>query len=160
MNKHSLLIPTKSNGDREIPLLCGMQPPSFFLQVDWYALINFRKPLLELRFRQESDEDWLLYDQIEKLAEDVGVDFDDAAHWVLKCALGPHFEDARQMFARSRPWDPDIFYVCRVVSIQLCKFLGPDDIHTLEHVDDTIDCLLITDAELLAAAPAANSTPC
>ena len=88
MKKSGPVIPFKSIDKSRQLLLCGKQVSCYWLAVDWLTLINMRKSLLKLTFDKNSNEDWLLYDQIDILAENMRVDFHDVAHWVLQRALG------------------------------------------------------------------------
>lgn len=157
MKKTVPTIPIKPIDSGEPLLLCGRQPPVYWMQVDWWALANMRKPILKLNFDEKSNEDWLLYDQIDILAENMEVDFSDAAHWITRQALGERFQDAREMEARKIPWDQDVLYVCRILALQLCKYYGPNDTYNIERVDKMINSLLITDDELLLKAKPSNS---
>ena len=153
-------IPTKPVAEADILPLRGMEPPYFFLQVDWLALACMRKPLIKFAFDKKSPEDWLLYDQIDILAENMDVDFTDAAHWALRQALGGNFQPARDMYAGVTPWDLDIQYVCRIFSLQLCKSHRLQGAYSPERLDQVIEELLVTDDELLQAANPGNSLPC
>jgi hypothetical protein len=159
MKKSGPVIPTKPISISKPLLLCGKQVSCYWLGVDWLALINMRKPLLKLTFAKKSNEDWLLYDQTDILAENMHVDFHDAAHWALQRALDDRFVLARDMEAQRQPWDPDILYACRVMSLQICKYHGPKDIHTLEGVDHMIRWLLLTDGELLQMSQSTKRLP-
>lgn len=159
MKKSGPVIPIKPIDTAKQLLLLGKPVSSYWMGVDWLALINMRKPLLKLTFDKKSNEDWLLYDQIDILAENMHVDFHDAAHWALQRALDDRFVLAREMEAQQQPWDPDILYTCRVMSLQLCKYHGPKDTHTQERVDRMIHTLLLTDGELLQMSQSTNRLP-
>lgn len=160
MNNTVPTIPMKSIDETNILPLRGMKPPYFFLQVDWLALACMRKPLIKFVFEEKSSEDWLLYDQIDILAENMNVDFTDAAHWALRQALGKNFQPARDMQACLTPWDLEIQYVCRMFSLQLCKSHGLKGAYSPERLDQVIEELLLTDDELLQGANPGNSLPC
>lgn len=160
MNKAVPTIPTKSIDEADILPLRGMEPPYFFLRVDWLALACMRKPLIKFTFDKKSSEDWLLYDQIDILAENMDVDFADAAHWALRQALGKNFQSARNMNAGLTPWDFEIQYVCRIFSLQLCKSHHLKGAYSPERLDQVIEELLVTDDELLRGAKPGNSLPC
>lgn len=160
MKKVVPTIPTKPVDENNILPLCGMEPPYFFLRVDWWALACMRKPLIKLSFDKRSAEDWLLYDQIDILSENMNVDFADAAYWSLRQALGEHFTSARNMHAGRIPWNFDIQYVCRIFSLQLCKSYRLKGAYSLEMLDQVIEELLFTEDELLQGANPANSLPC
>lgn len=161
MKKSVPAIPTKPVDETYVLLLRGMEPPYFFLQVDWLALACMRKPLIKFTFEKKSSEDWLLYDQIDILAENMGVDFTDAAHWALRQALGEkNFQSAHDMYAGVTPWDLDIQYVCRIYSLQLCKSHRLKGAYSPERLDQVIEELLATDDELLLAANPGNSLTC
>lgn len=160
MKKPVPTIPTKQVDLDNILPLRGMEPPYFFLQVDWLALACMRKPLIKFTFDEKSSEDWLLYDQIDILAENMDVDFTDAAHWALRQALGEKFQSARDMYAGITPWDLDIQYVCRIYSLQLCKFHRLKGGYSPDRLDQVIEELLATDDELLLAANPGNSLTC
>ena len=102
----------------------------------------------------------MLYDQIDILAENMDVDFADAAHWSLRQALGEYFTSARNMHAGRMPWDLDIQYVCRIFSLQLCKSNRLKGAYSPERLDQVIEELLLTDDELLQGANPGNSLPC
>lgn len=156
MKKSGPVIPFKPIDKSRQLLLCGKQVSCYWQGVDWLRLINMRKPMLKLTFDKKSNEDWLLFDQIDILAENMHVDFHDATHWVLQRALDVRFVLAREMEAQRQPWDPDILYICRVISLQVCKYHGPTDTHTLERVDHMIRSLLLTDGELLQISQSAK----
>ena len=160
MKKSVLTIPTKPIDEADILPLRGMEPPHFFRQVDWLALACMRKPLIKFTFDKKSSEDWLLYDQIDILAEKMDVDFTDAAHWALRQALGEYFQAARDMHAGRTPWDLDIQYVCRIFSLQLCKSHLLKGAYCPERLDQVIEELLVTDDELLRGAKPGNFLPC
>lgn len=160
MKKFVPTIPTKPVDEANILPLRGMEPPYFFLQVDWLALACMRKPLIKFDFDKNSSEDWLLYDQVDILAENMDVDFTDAAHWALRQALGENFQSAREMYAGIKAWDLDIQYVCRIFSLQLCKFHRLKGAYSPERLDQVIEELLVTDDELLIAANPGNSLTC
>lgn len=160
MNNTVPTIPTKSIDETNILPLRGMEPPYFFLMVDWLALACMRKPLIKFVFDKKSSEDWLLYDQIDILAENMDVDFADAAHWALRQALGKDFQPARDMYAGLTPWDSDIQYICRIFSLQLCKSHRLKGAYSPERLDLVIGQLLVTDDELLQEANPGNSLPC
>ena len=160
MKKIAPTIPTKPVDVANILPLRGMEPPYFFLQVDWLALACKRKPLIKFTFDKKSSEDWLLYDQVDILAENMDVDFTDAAHWALRQALGENFQSARDMHAGRTPWNLDIQYVCRIFSLQLCKSHRLKGAYSAERLDQVIEELLITDDELLQGADPENSLPC
>ena len=160
MKKSVPTIPTKPVDEANILPLRGMEPPYFFLRVDWLALACMRKPFIKFTFDKSSSEDWLLYDQIDILAENMDVYFTDAAHWALRQALGENFQSARDMYAGVTPWDLDIQYVCRIFSLQLCKSHRMKGAYNPERLDQVIEELLVTDEELLRAATPGNSLSC
>lgn len=86
--------------------------------------------------------------------------FPIAAHWVVRKALGNSYELARQMDAKQIPWDEEIQYVCRRVSLQQCKYHGPEDVHILGLVDHMIYPLLLPDEELIYEMRPGNVLPC
>ena len=153
-------IPTKTVDVDNVLPLCGMEPPIFFLRVDWRALACMRKPLIKLPFDKKSGEDWLLYDQIDILAENMDVNFSAAAHWALRRALGEHFQPARNMYSGLTPWDLDLQYVCRIFSAQLCKSHRFKGAYSPERLDHVIEELLVTDDELLLEVNPGNVLPC
>ncbi len=151
------LVPTKPFSENERIPICGKRITDFWMEIDWMTMINLHKPHLRLNF--ESHDDWLLFDQIDILAENMDVDFADAAHWVLRRVWGENFEAARAMQAMCRPWDDDMLYTCRVVALQFSKHLYPND-NTLYHLDHLVHSLLRTDDEVLHEANGHKSLPC
>lgn len=121
--------------------------PRFWVTLGWLELINMKKPNFKLDF--ETGEDWVLYEMIAVFAKVLDTNFHHAAHWVLRLALGDRFDDARQMLFAKMPWDPDVRFVCRVVSLQICKYEGPNDCHELGLLDHMLPPLLTTDDECL-----------
>ncbi|MBL8404303.1 MAG: hypothetical protein JNL16_07140 [Dechloromonas sp.] len=159
MKKETLTIPTKPMDEKDILPLCGMKPPAFFLQIDWMTLACMRKPLIKLSFDKKSAEDWLLYDQIEILAEKMDVDFCDAAHWGLRRALGVQFESARRMHKGRAPWNDDVRYICRIFALQLCNSRRFKNAYQASNLDNVIAELLVTDEELLLETASGNTLP-
>lgn len=115
--------------------------------IDWAAVVFLNYPVLKLAF-EENEEDWALYSLIDLLSKDTGFDFIDAAAWILREALGPQYEFTRQMELGQIPWKPCEQYVCRIVSLQVCKWFEHDITHTLAKVDRIIWSLLMTDEEI------------
>jgi len=70
------------------------------------------------------------------------------------------YEVARKMEAEEIAWDSEIQYVCRKVSLQLCKHHGPNDLCPLGLVDHMIYPLLLPDEELVFELQPGNSLAC
>lgn len=160
MKKSDLIVPSKPvvPGD-SLPL--NGKPPSFYwMSVDWWALASKRWPEINLAFDDKCHEDWLLYEQIDILADQVEVDFVDAANWGLQRALGDRFESAREMLAQRQMWDADILYICTIFGIQLCNFYSPKQIPDPDRIFHMIKTLLISDEELLINTPSGNVKHC
>lgn len=160
MKKPDLLIPTKPLVPGESMPLNGKTPSPHFMGVDWYALAKKRFPDIKLTFEKKCHEDWLLYGQIEILAEQLEVDYVDAAAWGLRRALGNGLEPAREMAAQKITWDVDTLYVCTIFGLQLCRFIYPKKTPSPDMIMHMIDTLLVSDEELLMQAPAKNQQPC
>ena len=160
MNDTPTTIRSQLIDDWASTLVCGKEVPDNWWSIDWWSLANRRAPLVKLTFDEGSVDDWLLFRKIEALAACIDVKFPNAAHWVIRRALGDCFQSARDMDAKLIPWIPEIQYVCRIVSLQFCKYHKPDDIHTLGLVDHMIYLLLIPDDEMLLLMQAVNHLPC
>lgn len=129
-----------------------------WLQADWWKLASAAFPELKLTF--DCDTDWLIYRQIKALATDVKAPFPIAAHWILRKALGAQYEVARQMDAGEEPWSAELQYICRKMSLQLCKFHRPNDDIELGLVDHMIHPLLMPDEDLIHELKVLNGRPC
>ena len=154
----SMCVAPITSADYFHQYLYGAVVAEAWLQTDWRGLAYTNFPELKLTF--DCDQDWLMYRQIEALATDVKADFPIAAHWILRKALGLQYEVARQMDAGHIPWDTELQYVCRYVSLQLCKFHGPNDDIELGLVDHMIHPLLIPDEDLIHELKVLNGRPC
>ncbi|MFA5241277.1 MAG: hypothetical protein WC029_01045 [Sulfuricella sp.] len=131
----------------------------YWIKMDWFGLLYDKSPVLKLVF-EDCEEDWALFLLIDLFAEEVNVSFADATRWVLRQALGNRLEDARLMAFEGKPWDLDVQYVSRVAALQVCKGYSPDDIITLEMVDNMVGALLVSEEELLMQEPSINQLPC
>lgn len=160
MNKPDLTIPSKPVIPGDSFPLKGKTPSPYWMGVDWWRLAMKRWPDVNLVLDHDCHEDWLLFDQIDILAEQMEVDYVDAANWALQRALGDRFQSAREMFAQRKMWDADLLYVCTIFSVQLCHFFGPKDAPDPDRVFHMIESLLISDEELLIEAQAENTRPC
>lgn len=160
MKKSDLMVPSKSVIPGESLPLKGKLPSPYWQSVDWWALANKRWPEINLAFDGKCHEDWLLFDQIDILADQMEVDFVDAATWGLQRALGDRFVSARKMLAQRQNWDADILYICIIFGIQLCNFFSPKQIPGPDRIFHMIKALLISDDELLMNTPTENTTPC
>lgn len=126
------------------------QPITYFWgSLNWNEIINEEKLDLKPDFESVPGEIGALYDWIDVLSENMAISFSDAANWVLQQALGDRFEDARRMEFLGEQWDPEVQYICRVITLMLCQNCGPNDIQTLSRVDSMIASLLISDEEML-----------
>jgi len=160
MNKPDLTIPSKPVIPGDSFPLKGKTPSPYWMSVDWLALAMKRWPDVNLVLNQDCHEDWLLFDQIDILAEQMEVDYVDAANWALQRALGDRFQSAREMFAELKMWDAEILYVCTIFGVQLCNFFTPKETPDTDRVFHMIETLLISDEELLMNTRAKNSMPC
>lgn len=132
---------------------------AFWLNFDWSELIERKRR--DFRLTPEAvEDDGEIYDWIDALADNMGVDFVDASSWVLWRVLGDQLEVARRMNANQAPWDPDVQYACRAIALQACRCFGPCDIHPMTVVDGMVEALLSSDEELLFCARTANAVPC
>lgn len=127
--------------------------------IPWNEVITKNNPVLKLKF-DNTEDDWALFFTIKVLANETGIDFEDAASWVLHRALANRVEDARKMAQGVIPWDTEVRHICRVMSLLTCKLYDEDIRHTLEKVDQMIWSLLITEDELLECAPPGNRLAC
>lgn len=127
-----------------------------WLATDWLELIDRDRTVRPMVFDDDNDGDSFLHIAMLNMACDIGVSFADVAHWIVVRVLGDRYESARKMQRDEIPWDPDIQYICRTLSLQLCMFFGPENTHTLYRVDAMIHNLLVTDEELLERAASAN----
>lgn len=160
MNKPDLTIPSKPVIPGDSFPLNGKIPSPYWMGVDWWALAMKRWPDVKLELNHDCHEDWLLFDQIDILAEQMEVDYVDAANWALQRALSDRFQSAREMFAQLRIWDADILYVCTIFGVQLCNFFTPSETPDPDKVFHMIETLLISDEELLMNTPAENTRLC
>lgn len=126
---------------------------------DWHLIVTHNYPDLKLKF-EDNKADWTLYLLIDLLAKETGIDFVDAASWILCRVLGRRVNYVRRMAKAEIPWVPEFQYTCRVVAVNVCKLFDPNITHTLSKVDQMIWHLLITEDELLAEATTANRVPC
>lgn len=127
-----------------------------WLATDWLELIDRDRTVRPMVFDDDNDGDSFLHIAMLSMACDMEVSFADVAHWLVVRALGDRYESARKMERDEIPWDPDVQYICRTLSLQLCMFLGPENIHTLDRIDAMIHSILITDKESAKAASANN----
>lgn len=154
-----LVSPITSN-DYFPQYLYGAVVPDHWLKADWWGQAHMGYPNLKLSFESRSVNDWLLYRQIEALGSAIKVPFPHAAHWAVRKALGESFERARQMDMQQVPWDPELRYVCRRYSLQLCKSHCPESDIELGFVDHMIYPLLLPDELLIYEMKPKNGLPC
>lgn len=155
-----VLISPKTSKDYFPQILYGAVVPEHLLNADWWEPAFRGYPNLKLSFDSRSVTDWLLYRQIEALGEAVQAHFSIAAHWAVRKALGENFERARQMDMQQMPWDPEIRYVCRRYSLQLCKSYVHHAQYEMAFVDHLIYPLLLPDELLIYEMKPKNELPC
>jgi len=138
---------------------CFKPIAQYWGNIDWFDLIISNYPVLELKFDGTKDN-LSLVSIVDSMSIETDIDFEDAASWILKRALKFDYYAAREMFTGKIAWDPQIQYVCRVMALLICFWKNPDILHALEKVDRMIECLLITEDELLAQSATLNRFPC
>lgn len=154
-----LVSPITSN-DYFPHYLYGAVVPDHWLKADWWGPAYMGYPNLKLSFESRSTTDWLLYRQIEALGSAIEVPFVHAAHWAVRKALGENLERARKMDKRQIPWDPELRFVCRRYSLQLCQSHHPDAEYEIGLVDHMIYPLLLPDELLIYEMKPKNGLPC
>lgn len=127
--------------------------------IPWDEVIFMCHPELKLRF-EDTVDDWALFDAIRAMADETGIDFVDAAAWVLKEGLRHQYDDARNMARGTVPWDDDVLHMCRALALLVCNLDNPGARHTLREADKLIWKLLATEDEILAAVRPGNSLIC
>ena len=141
-------------------ILYGEEIAPYWLGLNWWDLACRHYPEIKLEFSDGPMHGDQLFNMIAGLAGSVNAHFELAAHWVLRRALGAEFWAAREMDKGNRPWDPAIQYVCRVVSLQLCRNRAPNSAIEIGLVDHMIRPLLLPDEELLHEMQPINLLPC
>lgn len=126
-------------------------PSQFSKNTNWMKLINETRPIVIASPEDENRKKSALFTSLRNVSLAMRIEFEDAAHWVLRKVLDDRFEDARRMRVGEIPWDDDVLYICRVMALQVCRRLGPNDKRYLTKVDQMINSLLMTEEELLRA---------
>ena len=143
-----------------IPPPYDLKVPKRWMNKPWHEVITVHAPVIKLMWDDDGKKDWKLFLMIEEFVDEMAIPFIDGASWVLRRTLGDRFEDARQMHFKQRPWNDEVRYICRVLALVVCKDYGPNDVHTIKHVDGMIECLLMNEEELHLRSLAANALPC
>lgn len=125
--------------------------PAQFSRIDWMGLINETYPIVFASPEDKAGRKSALYSLLQKFAKVMRVDFEDAAYWVSRRVLDDRFSEARRMYAGEKAWDDDVLFTCRVLALQICRFLGPNHERKMQKVDQMIGSVLMTEEELLRA---------
>lgn len=118
--------------------------PSPFLDIDWKKLVSETYPVVFDSPQDKNGRKSDLYISIQRLSKLIRVDFEDSAHWVLRRVLGSRYLEARRMHEGQIEWDEDLRYVCRIMSLQVCRYLGPKHEREMRIVDGMINTVLPT----------------
>lgn len=91
-------------------------------------------------------------------ANNEGIEFVEAAHRILKVALGrERFDVARRAVLKGGEWEVKTLFMCRRAALAYCRSEGATNVvHTLSQIDGMLKSLVISETEMRAERAASQ----